>query len=348
MSEHRNLTPSSRRAVDSKDIRNSGQGAGGIRSISEILSGKNTVALGGHVRPDGDCVGSCVGLYLYIKKNFPQIEVDVYLEEVPLTFQQLVGVRAIKHQVANPTKSYDLFITLDCAEVERLGFALPVFRNGKETFCVDHHVSNIGFADVNHIVPEASSTSELVFYLLEEDKMDIDMANALFLGIVHDTGCFRFNNTSPETMEVAASLLRMGVQGDEIIEKTYFERTYQQTKIIGKALSECELSLDGKCLFYVLTAQEMKKYNVGTSDLDGIVSQLWLTKDIEVALFMYELEGHDFKVSLRSSDQVDVSEIAKKFGGGGHKRAAGFEMKASSEVILRLVWEEMEKYGLRP
>ena len=320
----------------------------GWNNVSEILNGKNTVALGGHVRPDGDCVGSCVGLYLYIKKNFPEVEVDVYLEQVPPVFHQLVGVDKIKNQVTNADKSYDLFITLDCADEERLGFSYPLFQGAQTTFCIDHHVSNVGFADLNHIVPEASSTSELVALLLEKDKMDINIANALFLGIVHDTGVFRFNNTSAGTMEVATALLRMGVKGDEIIEKTFYERTFQQTKIIGKALSECELTLGGKCLYYVLTAEEMKKYKVTTSDLDGIVSQLWLTKDIEVALFMYELEGHDYKVSLRSSEQVDVSQIAKKFGGGGHKRAAGFEMKESSEVILRLVCEEIKKFLRTP
>lgn len=329
--------------MDSKDMGNRHQRTREVISISEILQGKNTVALGGHVRPDGDCVGSCIGLVLYIKKNFPQIQVNVYLEEVPAVFGQLVGVDQVRNQAPKPMNSYDLFITLDCGDRERLGFALPIFQQAKETFCVDHHVSNVGFADVNHIDSEASSTSELVYHLLEKDKMDVDMANALFLGIVHDTGCFRFNNTSPETMEVAASLLRMGAQGDQIIEKTFYERTYEQTKIIGKALSECQLALDGKCLYYVMSAQEMKKYNVSTSDLDGIVSQLWLTKDIEVALFMYELEGHDFKVSLRSSDRVDVSQIARKFGGGGHKKAAGFERKESSERILQLVWDEVGK-----
>ena len=339
--------------------------------ISEILQGKSTVALGGHIRPDGDCVGSCVGLYLYIKKNYPQIKVHMYLEKVPPMFQLLVGVEQIKNQLDGDTKPYDLFITLDCADEERLGFSRPAFLEAKMTFCIDHHVSNLGFADVNYIVPEASSTSELVYHLLGKleatkdkehpgfsrgkatdsgqqgearDGIDLEIATALFFGIVHDTGVFRYSNTTAKTMEVAAALLHKGVKSEEIIEKTFYERTYLQTKIIGKALAECELILDGKCLYYVLTAKDMKEYNVTSSDLDGIVSQLWLTKDIEIAVFMYELEGYDFKVSMRSSERVDVSLIAKKFGGGGHKRAAGFEMMESSERILQLICEEVKKY----
>ena len=371
MLENGNIILASRLTTDSESLGSNSQKAGEIISISEILQGKNTVALGGHIRPDGDCVGSCVGLYLYIRKNYPQIEVHMYLENVPPVFQLLVGVDKIKNQLMDLTRPYDLFITLDCAEVERLGFSRPAFLEAKMTFCIDHHVSNSGFADVNYIVPEASSTSELVYHLLRKpgpaedkeppsfskdkttesvqegemgDRIDLEIASALFLGIVHDTGVFRFSNTTAETMEVAAALLRKGVIGDEIIEKTFYERTYLQTKIIGKALAECELILDGKCLYYVLTAKDMKEYNVTSSDLDGIVSQLWLTKDIEIAIFMYELEGYDFKVSMRSSERVDVSLIAKRFGGGGHKRAAGFEMMESSERILQLVCEEVKKY----
>ena len=373
MSKNENLTSPFERGTDSEHIVTNSLNTGEVPLISEILQGKNTVALGGHIRPDGDCVGSCVGLYLYIRKNYPQIKVDMYLENGSSLFQLLAGVDQIKHQLGDLEKPYDLFITLDCADEERLGFSRFLFQEAKMTFCIDHHVSNSGFADVNYIVPEASSTSELVYHLLRklestkdkerpdfsrdkvaeglqpgeaDDGIDQEIATALFLGIVHDTGVFRFSNTTAETMEVAAALLRKGVKGDEIIEKTFYERTYLQTKIIGKALAECELTLDGKCLYYVLTAKEMKEYNVTSSDLDGIVSQLWLTKDIDVAVFMHELEGCDFKVSMRSSDRVDVSLIAKKFGGGGHKKAAGFEMMESSEVILQLVCEEVKKYLL--
>ena len=333
--------------------------------LEKILQGKNTVALGGHVRPDGDCVGSCVGLFLYIKKNFPQKEVDVYLEPIPPAFSLITGNDQIKSQkdvsfvygelqdeettqsldVLNDTvKSYDLFITLDCAGKDRLGFSTPFFDKAQSTFCIDHHISNKGFADLNYIVPEASSTSELVYSLLDDDRMDKEIADALFMGIIHDTGVFRFDNTSSTTLKVVANLMKKGVKNDEIIEKTFYERTFPQNKIIGKALLQSELILDDQCVLCVVTRDEMSRYNVSSLDLDGIVSQLWLVKDIHVAIFMYELETGDFKVSLRSSDKVDVSEIAKKFGGGGHKKAAGFEMKESSEKIVESVSSEIMKF----
>ena len=334
--------------------------------LGKILQGKSTVALGGHVRPDGDCVGSCIGLFLYMRKNFPEIEVDVYLEPIPPAFHFIVGVDKIKHQkdvidgygkghdkegmfesldiLKGLGKNYDLFITLDCAGEDRLGFAAPIFNRAKSTFCIDHHISNKGFADLNYIVPQASSTSELVYSLLEDDRMNKEVAEALFMGIIHDTGVFRFDNTTPTTLKVVANLMKKGVKNDEIIEKTFYERTFPQSKITGKALLKSELILDGQCVLCVVTADEMNKYHVTSQDLDGIVSQLWLVKDIHVAIFMYQLETGDYKVSLRSSDKVDVSEIARKFGGGGHKKAAGFEMKESSKKIIERISAEILKF----
>jgi phosphoesterase RecJ-like protein len=193
-------------------------------------------------------------------------------------------------------------------------------------------------------VPKASSTSELVYSLLEENLIDKEIAEALFMGIIHDTGVFRFDNTNSETLRVAANLLDKGVKNNEIIENTFYGRTFLQNRVIGKALESSKLILDKQVILSVITKEDMVKYNVTTQDLDGIVSQLWLTKDIQVAMFMYELENNGFKVSLRSNDQVDVSEIAKTFSGGGHKKAAGFEMKEPKEVIIELVSNEIEKY----
>ena len=325
--------------------------------LGKILQGKGTVALGGHLRPDGDCVGSCIGLYLYMRKNFPKIEVDVYLEPVPPAFHFISGVDKIKHQkdakegmaesldiLKDLGKNYDLFITLDCAGEDRLGFAAPIFNRAKSTFCIDHHISNKGFADLNYIVPEASSTSELVYSLLEDDRINKEIAEALFMGIIHDTGVFRYDNTTPTTLKVVANLMKKGVKNDEIIEKTFYERTFPQSKITGKALLKSELILDDQCVLCVVTADEMNRYHVTSKDLDGIVSQLWLVKDIHLAIFMYQLETGDYKVSLRSSDKVDVSEIAKKFGGGGHKKAAGFEMKEPSEKIVERISAEILKF----
>ena len=302
-------------------------------NLKELLEGKQSVALGGHVRPDGDCVGSTMGLYLYLKENFPQIETDLYLESVPEAYSMIRHTDEVKSELPEG-KIYDLFICMDCGDLQRLGFSQKLFIESKQTACIDHHVSNEAFADVNYIVPDASSTSELVYNLLDYDKMSLETAEALYMGIAHDTGIFRYSCTSPETMEAAAQLMRKGVDTAKITDRTYYEKTYVQNQILGRALLESIMVLDQRCIVSVVRLKEMEFFQAKPSDLDGIVSVLRQTRGVEVAILLYELEPQTFKVSLRSKEIVDVSAVAKYYGGGGHVRAAGVTMKGSPHDVI--------------
>ena len=241
--------------------------------LSDILKDKQTIALGGHIRPDGDCVGSCMGLYMYLKEQYPNLETDVYLEEVPKAYQMIEKTDEVKHQIP-ADKQYDLFICLDCGDEKRLGFSAPLFSRAKQTLCIDHHVSNEAFADENYIVPDASSTSELVFRMIDSAKISRPVAEALYMGIAHDTGVFQYSCTSPETMEAAAELMRKGIDGNDIIDRTYYEKTYVQIQILGRALLESILILDKQCIVSVVDKKELEFYGADSSDLEGIVSQL--------------------------------------------------------------------------
>ena len=302
-------------------------------NLKELLEGKQSVALGGHVRPDGDCVGSTMGLYLYLKENFPQIETDLYLESVPEAYSMIRHTDEVKSELPEG-KIYDLFICMDCGDLQRLGFSQKLFIESKQTACIDHHVSNEAFADVNYIVPDASSTSELVYNLLDYDKMSLETAEALYMGIAHDTGIFRYSCTSPETMEAAAQLMRKGVDTAKITDRTYYEKTYVQNQILGRALLESIMVLDQRCIVSVVRLKEMEFFQAKPSDLDGIVSVLRQTRGVDVAILLYELEPQTFKVSLRSKEIVDVSAVAKYYGGGGHVRAAGVTMKGSPYDVI--------------
>ena len=311
-------------------------------NLKELLEGKQSVALGGHVRPDGDCVGSTMGLYLYLKENFPQIETDLYLESVPEAYSMIRHTDEVKSELPEG-KIYDLFICMDCGDLQRLGFSQKLSIESKQTACIDHHVSNEAFADVNYIVPDASSTSELVYNLLDYDKMSLETAEALYMGIAHDTGIFRYSCTSPETMEAAAQLMRKGVDTAKITDRTYYEKTYIQNQIHGKALLESIMVLDQRCIVSVVRLKEMEFFKAKPSDLEGIVSQMRQTKGVEVAMFLHETASQTFKVSLRSKEQVDVSSIAKYFGGGGHVRAAGVTMKGSVHDVINNLTALIEK-----
>lgn len=274
--------------------------------LNHALMQAKTVAIGGHVRPDGDCVGSCMGLYQYIKENYSEIEADVYLEDIPESFKEMIPATVEIKNAVEEGKTYDLFIALDCADMDRLGFSERLFEHAKKTFCVDHHISNTGFAEENHIVPEASSTAELVYRLLDKEKITKEIAECIYMGIVHDTGVFQYSSTSPETMEIAADLMRKGVRADMIIDKTYYEKTYAQNQILGRALLESFLFMDGKGIVSYITKKVMDFHGVTSKDLEGIVSQLRVTKGVEVAIFLYELGEREYKVSLRATGDVST------------------------------------------
>lgn len=301
--------------------------------LRRALEQANTIAIGGHVKPDGDCTGSVTGLYQYIKENYPEKQVDMYLEEVPDSFHFIPSVREMKHKVLQE-ESYDLFIALDCGDKKRLGFSAALFDKAKKTLCIDHHISNQSFAGENYIKPDASSTSELVYRLLDHKKISKTTAESLYLGIVHDTGVFQYSCTAPETMEAAAELMRKGVDSERIIQKTFFEKTYAQQQILGNALLESILFMDGQCIVATITRKQMRFFGITTKDLEGIVSQMRNTQGVEVAILLYETDAQEFKVSLRSTDKVDVSKVAAYYGGGGHKKAAGVTMAGSRHDVI--------------
>lgn len=308
--------------------------------LNRMLESAASIAIGGHIRPDGDCVGSVTGLSRYIKDNCEGKEVDVYLEEVPEKFRFIKETESIKHEVPEG-KAYDLFICLDCGSLDRLGFSVPLFESAKHTLCIDHHISNLNFGEESYIVPDASSTSELVYQLLDKERISKETAEALYLGIVHDTGVFQYSCTSPSTHRMAADLLERGVNAPKIIEDTYYEKTYAQHQVLGRALLESIMFFEGRCIASYIRQREMKFFGVNRSDLDGIASQLRNTRGVEVAIFMDEINTNVYKVSMRSGDLVDVSIIARYFGGGGHKKAAGFTLTGTPYDVINNISKQI-------
>ena len=298
-----------------------------MKRISSELKDAKTIAIGGHVRPDGDCVCSVMALYRYLKKELPEARIDAYLEEPPAAFRVLPGIENIKSEFDNK-ETYDIFFALDCNE-ERLGEAWPLFARARRRINIDHHISNAGCGDVNVVEPERSSTSELLYELMEPELVDEEIAKAVYIGIAHDTGVFRYSNTSVRTMEIAADLLKFGFDFSGLIEKTFYEKTYVQTQIMGRAILESIRFMNNKCIVSVVTRRMMEFYQVGPKDLDGIVNQLQGVKGVECAIFMYEIGTLSYKVSMRSNGLVDVAGVAVKFGGGGHLRAAGCTMNGT-------------------
>lgn len=290
-------------------------------------SGAKRIGISGHVRPDGDCVGAVLGLQLYLRKCMPEAEVKVLLEKPAEIFNEIKGFEEIDSDFADKV-SFDIFFVLDTA-ADRLGGAEKYFRSAGKRINIDHHVSNTGTGDINLVLPSVGSTCEILFDLMEEDKMDRDIAMAIYTGIIHDTGVFQYSNTTPATMEKGARLISYGFDFSRLIQETFYQRTYLQAQIMGRALMESIRFMEGRCIVSAVDQKTMDFYNVEPKDFEGIVNQLRNIKDVDCAIFMYQTGVQEYKVSLRSSDKVDVAEVAAYFGGGGHARAAGCTLKGN-------------------
>lgn len=310
-------------------------------NLEKICENAERIGIGGHIRPDGDCVGSCVALSLYLKK-ITKAQVSVFLEQPADSYQCLKGVEEICTKT-DETESFDVFFALDCT-AERLGEAQKLYENAKKKVNIDHHISNAnGCGDENYVLPHASSTSELVYELMNKELVDADIAKAVYLGIIHDTGVFQYSNTSPETMRIGAELIAYDFDFTKLIEETFYQKTYVQNQILGRALLESVQFMDGRCIVSVMEKKTMDFYGVEPKDLDGIVSQLRNTKGVDCAIFLYQTGVMEYKVSMRSNEKVNVAEVAAYFGGGGHVRAAGCMMSGTYHDVINNLSGHIER-----
>ena len=290
-------------------------------NLLKECEGAKRIGISGHIRPDGDCVGSCLALYQYLVKCMPDAYVKVYLEQPAEIFSEIKGFDDIETSFSEEEK-FDVYFALDCNE-ERLGEAKEYYKSAKKRINIDHHISNAGCGDVNLVLPKVGSTCE-VLYDLVKDQLDKDLAMALYIGIIHDTGVFQYSNTTPDTLQKAADLISYGFDFPRLIEETFY-----QTQIMGRALMESIRFMDGRCIVSVIDKKTMDFYNVGPKDMDGIVNQLRNIKGVDCAIFMYQTDVLEYKVSMRSNEKVDVAKVASHFNGGGHMRAAGCTMKGT-------------------
>lgn len=303
-----------------------------------------SVVILGHIRPDGDCVGSCLGLYHYLKDNMPALQVEVCLQPFDDSFGFLKDSDQIQMMdEMDLNRQFDLCISCDASDRGRLGAAVSLFDGAAHTICIDHHITNTGFGDVNYIKGELSSACEVLGQLFSMDKISKSCAECLYLGVVHDTGVLKYSNTTFDTMCYAGRLMQKGIDHTSIIDNTFYGRTAVQTMICGRAMSRMMLAADGRISYGLVSLADMEACGADSRDLDGIVDQFRIVKGVEAAVFVHEMKPGTYKVSLRSNQIVDVSRIAAAHGGGGHKKAAGFEMNCSYKELIQMVIQEISE-----
>ena len=311
-----------------------------LENIKERIESAKSILIITHTNPDGDAMGSSLGLLSALKKI--EKKASVYIPVPNKTFCFLPGYSEIITEV-NDVKEYDLCIALDSSDLERLGSGREYFEAIEHTIVIDHHITNQSFGDITYLNAVASSTCENMIVVLAAMNIAInkEIAESLYTGILTDTGAFRYN-TQPETYEFVAMLLETGVETGKIYRKLFDLTTLNKTKLLARALDRLEVLEDGKVAFSYITNEDLIELNLAESDSEGIVNYGRNIDGTEVSIFIKEQDGK-YKVSLRANEYVDVSVVASKFAGGGHVRAAGFESVMTMEQIKMSILEEIRK-----
>ncbi len=301
-----------------------------------------------HVRPDGDSVGSSLALALGLRK-LGKAAVVVRSDDLPLNLLFLPGVdQVVSYEELLPLPDrYDGAVLIDCGDRERVGPAAPLLERAEKVINIDHHVSNGRFGDLNCIDVEAAAAGEIVRAILRDLGVELDpaIATALYTAVVTDTGSFRYENTSAATHELAAELLRHGVEPAEVARRIWEDKPLSSLRLLERALGSLRLDEGGRVAWMSLTREDFARAGARRDESEGIVNYGRSLAGVEVAILFLEEGPDEVKVSLRSHRRVDVSRVAAAFGGGGHARAAGCTLRvplAEAEArVLALVREAL-------
>lgn len=312
-----------------------------LEDIMHVIKSAENIVILTHKDPDGDAVGSSLAMYLALKGI--NKKVDLIIPTYPKTFNFLPGIEEIKKE--SNIKNYDLAIALDCGDRERLNGFVDYFDNANKKISIDHHGTNNMFGDYNYVNPDAAATAQVLYLILSFLEIDIskDIAECLYTGLLTDTGGFKYSSVTLETFEIAQNLLAKGINIAEISRKVLDVMTKKELELLKRALNRIELFEDEKIAITYITKEDMQSIGSENGDHDGIVNYGRNIEGVEVSVLLRESDT-GFKVSLRSNEYVNVSDVALIFGGGGHKKAAGCVLHMGLEEAKKSILQEVKRY----
>lgn len=312
-----------------------------LTEIADKIMEADNILLFPHVNMDGDALGSsaalCKGLRLLGKRCSILIEDDVpgYLMFLDKAYC-IDNAEKIKHP--------DLCICVDCAEISRFKKRKEKFMQGKVSMCLDHHITSDPFCDYNYIDGHAAATAEIIFKLLKEleVEMDKEIGEALWAGITTDTGNFQYSNTTRETHEIVVQLYDLKIDHNDISVKIYENVRPEKMLMTNKVMDNIKFFAGGKAAITYVTLDMLKETGAKADETEGIVEKLRCIAGVEIAAFLKEDTEERIKVSMRSKSYANVAEIAMRFNGGGHTKAAGCTINADMPFALKMMMSEIE------
>ena len=309
--------------------------------LEEIKKAEKIVILA-HETPDGDAIGSCLAMRLalkYLGKN-----PDLILKEVPKVFDFLPGREKIKEE--SNIENYDLAIALDCSDLKRL-VGSEYFEKAKRTIVIDHHGSNQMYGDINFVNPVSPACCQILIGMFQYFNIEIDkeLGSCILTGIITDTGGFRYSGVTPETFEFTADLLQKDVNVSDIYKRVLETKTKPNFELMKRTIDRMEFLENGKITFTYITNKDLEEVNAGVGDHEGLVEIGRDVEGVEVSVFIRQKEGEEdtYKISMRSNDYVNVSDVCLMFGGGGHEKAAGAVIQGNLEQVKQKVLHELKK-----
>ena len=309
--------------------------------LKELKEAEKIVVLT-HESPDGDAIGSSLAMKLMLKELGK--EADIIIPEYSRMFQFLPGSEEIKTD--SEIQKYDLAISLDCANLKRLA-QNEYFEKAKKTIVIDHHGSNNMYGDLNYVNPVSPACCEILLGMTEYFgiKISKEIGTCIMTGIITDTGGFRHAGITPDTFEYTAELIRLGVDVPDIYKKTMRTKTKANFELTKRVIDRMELLEEGKVSFTYINTQDEIETGAEPGDHEGLVDIGKNIEGVKVSIFIRQKEQEDvYKVSLRSEDGINVSDICFVFGGGGHARAAGALIQGNVEQVKEKLMKEIKKW----
>lgn len=313
-----------------------------LDNIIEKIKQAEKIVILTHETPDGDAIGSTLSMKMALKQLGK--EADVIIREYPRVFDFLPGRNDIKSDT--DTEKYDLAISLDCADFKRL-VGNEYFEKAKQTIVIDHHGTNKMYGDFNFVNPVAPACCQILIGMFEyfDIKIDKELGTCILTGIITDTGGFRYSGVTPETFEFTADLLAKGVNVSDIYKRVLETKTKPNFELMKRTIDRMEFLEDGKVTFTYITNQDLKEVNAGIGDHEGLVEIGRDIEGVEVSIFIRQKEQEEnaYKVSMRSNEYVNVSDVCFRFGGGGHEKAAGALIQGDIEQVKQKILNEVRK-----
>ena len=309
-----------------------------LDNILEEINKAESIVILTHENPDGDAIGSGLALYNALKQIGKNP--DIIIPEYPRTFEFLPGSNEIKKE--SNVEKYDLAISVDCATIKMLNGFANYFENAKVKVSIDHHSTNTMFGDLNYVSPDAPACAQILLVVFEYFKIEVtkDIGTCILAGIITDTGGFKYSGVTSETFEFVAWLLQKGINVSKIYRKVLQTKTRANFELNRIATNRLEFFEGGKVAFTYITKEDEERVNAESGDHEGIVETGRDIEGVEVSIFVRETDK-GCKVSMRSNEYVNVSDVCLLLGGGGHIRAAGATMQCTieqaKEKILRQI-----------